>query len=112
MITAMPFPTEIFGDVMVVHAPEELGADRCEGLLDCVSLPAQFKVVIDLDATESLDSRGLTVLLDAQDRVRENGGEIKIATSNPINRKILEMTRLDQHIEMFDSVIDAVRSLR
>jgi hypothetical protein len=24
-------PTEIFGQVIVVHTPEELGADQCDG---------------------------------------------------------------------------------
>jgi anti-anti-sigma regulatory factor len=39
-------------------------------------------------------------------------GDLKIATSNPINRKILELTRLDQQLEVFDSVVDAVKSFR
>ena len=34
----------------------------------------------------------------------------KIATTNPANRKILEMTRLDEQLEVYDSVIDAVKS--
>ena len=40
----------------------------------------------------------------------KRGGEVKIATTNSANRKILEITRLDQHLEVFDSVIDAVKS--
>lgn len=39
-------------------------------------------------------------------------GDVKISTSNNANRKILEITRLDQHLEVFDSVIDAVRSFQ
>ena len=53
-------------------------------------------MVVDLDATETIDSRGLTALLNWQDNLRELGGDLKIATTNPNNRKILEMTRLDQ----------------
>ena len=37
-------------------------------------------------------------------------GDLKISTSNAANRKILEITRLDQQLEVFDSVIDAVKS--
>ena len=67
-------------------------------------------VVIDLDNTETLDSAGLTALLDAQDALRELGGDAKIATKNHGNCKILEITQLDQHLDVFDSVIDAVKS--
>jgi anti-anti-sigma regulatory factor len=35
---------------------------------------------------------------------------MKIAVANPANRKILEITRLDQQIEVFESVVEAVRS--
>jgi len=59
-----------------------------------------------------INSRGLTSLLDGQDRLREEDGELKIATTNATNRKILEITRLDQQLEVFDSVIDAVKSFQ
>jgi anti-sigma B factor antagonist len=59
-----------------------------------------------------LDSTGLSTLLDAQDELRAHGGDLKIATTNNVNRKILEITRLDQRVEVFDSVIDAVKSFR
>jgi hypothetical protein len=35
---------------------------------------------------------------------------MKICTTNATNRKILEITRLDERLEVFDSLIDAVRS--
>jgi len=37
---------------------------------------------------------------------------LKISTDSAVNRKILEITRLDQQLEVFDSVIDAVKSFR
>ena len=38
--------------------------------------------------------------------------DVKIATTNAINRKIFEVTRLEQQLEVFDSVVDAVKSYR
>ncbi|MEX2558891.1 MAG: STAS domain-containing protein [Pirellulales bacterium] len=108
----MNLPTEIFGEVIVVHTPEELGADQAaafEALL--VSLERRH-VVLDLDSTETLDSQGLTALLNSQDNLRELGGDVKLATSNSSNRKILEITRLDRQLEVFENVIDAVKSFR
>ncbi|MCS7306743.1 MAG: STAS domain-containing protein [Thermoguttaceae bacterium] len=108
----MNLPTEVFGEVVVVHAPEEFGADQAPAVLAYLTGQAQSRVVLDLDNTEFLDSAGLEALLDAQDRLRELGGELKIAVANPVNRKILEITRLDRHLEVFDNVLDAVKSFR
>jgi len=108
----MNLPTEIFGEVIVVHTPEELGADQVDGFQARLSTLERSKVVLDLDGTEAIDSAGLTALLDAQDKLREDGGLIKIATTNYFNRKILEITRLDRQLEVFDSVVDAVKSFQ
>jgi hypothetical protein len=37
-------------------------------------------------------------------------GDLKISTSNASNHKILEITRLDQQLEVYESVLEAVRS--
>ena len=106
----MNLPTEIFGDVIVVHTPEELSRDQADGFESFVTGLERNNVVVDIDNTESLDSGGLEALLAGQRRLRELGGDVKIATTNNINRKIFEITRLDDQIEVFDSVIDAVKS--
>ena len=108
----MNLPTEIFGEVIVVHTPEELGADQCEAFEGYVPTLERRKVVLDLDNTETIDSKGLAAMLSVQETLRAEGGEVKVATSNPVNRKIFEITRLDQQLEIFDSVLDAVKSLQ
>ena len=108
----MNLPTEIFSDVIVVHTPEELGADQREDFEAYLPTLERNNVVLDLDATELLDSEGLTAVLNVQDTLRDEGGDVKIATTNAINRKILEITRLEQQLEVFDSVVDAVKSYR
>lgn len=108
----MNLPTEIFGDVVVVHAPEELGNDQVDEFRAYLAGQDRKNVVLDLDNMEMIDSAGLTALLEAQEKFRMDDGDVKISTSNNANRKILEITRLDQHLEVFDSVIDAVRSFQ
>lgn len=106
----MSLPTEIFGDVIVVHTPEELATDQADSIESLLVTLERVNVVVDLDGTETFDSRGLTSLIESQDNLRELGGNLKIATANPANRKILEMTRLDERLEVFESVVDAVKS--
>jgi anti-sigma B factor antagonist len=106
----MKLPTEIFGETIVVHTPEELGTDAADLLENCLTSLERSKVVVDLNGSETIESGGLEALLNAQEALQALGGDLKIATTNEANRKILEITRLDQQFEVFDSVIDAVRS--
>ncbi|HEV2972172.1 MAG TPA: STAS domain-containing protein [Pirellulales bacterium] len=108
----MNLPTEVFGNVAVVHAPDEVGEEQAAALIGFCAGLGQSRIVLDLDGTELLESAGLTAFLDAQDQLRTNEGDLKIATTNGVNRKILEITRLDQQLEVFESVIDAVKSFR
>jgi anti-sigma B factor antagonist len=106
----MNLPTEIFGDVIVVHTPEEVGSDQADRLENYLTTLDRHQVVVDLDGTEQLDSAGLTTLLNVQEALRALDGDLKLATANATNRKILEITRLDEQLEVFDAVIDAVKS--
>jgi len=108
----MPFPTEIFGNVIVVHTPKELGGEGCGALESFVPTLERPNVVLDMDATEIIDSRGLEALLNVQDKLRDSAGEAKIAATGAVNRKILEITRLDQQLEVFDGVVEAVKSFQ
>jgi anti-sigma B factor antagonist len=106
----MKLPTEIFGDVVVVHTPEELGADTSVQLERFLTSQERSNVIVDLDGSETIDSGGLEALLTAQEALRALSGDLKIATTNKANRKILEITRLDEQLEVFETVIDAVKS--
>jgi anti-sigma B factor antagonist len=106
----MKLPTEVFGDVVVVHTPEELGGDLAGQLEEFLTTLERSNVIVDLDGSETIDSAGLESLVNAQEALKALGGDLKISTHNTANRKIMEITRLDQHLEVFDTVIDAVKS--
>jgi len=108
----MNLPTEIFGDVIVVHTPDELGSHQCEEFTIFASTLERDCAVLDLDNTELLDSQGLTAILEVREMLQQKGGDLKIAATNATNRKILDITRLDQQLEVFDSMIDAVKSFQ
>ncbi len=108
----MKLPLEVFGDTAVVHTPEEFTGEQSDGFLAFMTTVTQDRIVLDLDNTENFDSAGLTAICDLADRARASGGDVKFATNNALNRKILEITRLDQQFEVFDSVVDAVKSFR
>ncbi|MCA9270646.1 MAG: STAS domain-containing protein [Planctomycetales bacterium] len=103
-------PTEIFGDTIVVHAPDELAEEQADEFVAYVTALERSNVIVDLDATESLDSKGLEAIMESREVLHDLQGDLKIATTSKVNRKILEITRLDRQVEIFESVIDAVKS--
>lgn len=111
----MQITTEIFGNVLVAHTPDELTDDNSDDFVTALSdaiNQQHYQVVLQMDRSEILDSAGLTALLDLQDLTREQGGNLKISGLEEPGKKILEMTRLDQRIDLFDSVIEAVSSFQ
>jgi len=106
----MNLPTEIFGDVIVVHTPDEVTLENAEELEDFLTTLERSFVIVDMDGTEMLDSIGLEAVLNSMDSLRVMGGDLKVATNNATNRKIFEITRLDQQIDVHSSVLEAVKS--
>ena len=68
--------------------------------------------MLDLDNSEVIDSFGLTAILDAQDNLREMHGDLKIACANTVNRTILEITRLEDRLDIFERGMDGVTRYR
>ena len=106
----MQLPTEIFGEVIVVHAPEEVSEDCAHQFEEFITTQERVKVILEMDGTETLDSAGLASLLKRARPPRQQKGDLRISTNNKVNRKILEITRLDQQLEIYENVLDAVKS--
>lgn len=111
----MQITSETFGDVVVVHTPDDLMEETARLLTDAVEghlRKGSSAIVLQMDRTDGYDSQGLTALVDLQDHARQSGGAVKISGLADPGRKIFELTRLDQRFDLFDSVIDAVASFR
>lgn len=111
----MQITTETFGDVLVVHTPDDLMEESSRLLTEAVDghlRKGSSAIVLQMDRTDTYDSVGLGSLLDLQDQARQAGGAVKISGLAEPGRKIFEITRLDQRFDLFDSVIDAVASFR
>ncbi len=106
----MRLPTEVFGNVVVVHTTDELAGQEAAEVVQFLASLEPVQVVLDIDALEVVDSHGLEALLDAKDRLVQRGGDLRITTTNAVNRTLLRITRLDDQLEVFDSLIDAVKS--
>ncbi len=66
-------------------------------------------LVIDLDATDYIDSVGLGLILGALKRVRTQGGSVVVACGEERIRRVLELTELDRIVRVIRSVGDVDR---
>ena len=109
----MQITTEIFGNVLVAHTPDELTEETSDQLRNALEISlekGQKFVVLQMDRSDLFDSAGLSALLDIKDLFRENQGNVKLSALNETGRRILEVTRLNRQFDVFESVIDAVAS--
>jgi len=111
----MPMATETYGDVAVARLEDELSCEnvlRFEAILDQPMGEGIRNYVIDMEKTEYLDNAGLEAISDFSERLEESGGQLKFSGLGPGCRKIFELTRFDRRFDVFDSLIDAVRSFQ
>ena len=111
----MAITTETYGDVTVARLEDELTSDNAERFRYVLETPLEEGIrhfVIDLEKTEYLDNAGLEALDDLRGKLEDVGGQVKFSGLGPGCRKIFELTRLDRRVDIFDSLIDAVRSFQ
>src|SRR3954462_12650685 len=61
------------------------------------------KFVIDFSNTGYIDSSGLGVLVSLSKKIREQGGELRLANLNEDRRTLFELTKLDTLFSIADS---------
>lgn len=98
---------------------ERFSTIRAEGRLTATSVPVlraaiaglvedgDTRVVIDLSATEFIDSSGLGVLIGGLKTARQAGGDLRIAGATDAVRKVLSLTNLDRVLRNHSSAAEA-----
>ena len=66
------------------------------------------KVVVDFTNTGYIDSSGLGVLVSLSKKIREQGGELRLASLNEDLRTLFELTKLDTLFEIADTREEAL----
>ena len=65
-------------------------------------------LVIDLSGVDFLDSTGLGVVVGVLKRVRGLGGSLQVVVTERRVRKVFEITRLDEILDLRDTLDDVV----
>lgn len=75
-------------------------ADQLSAALGDVSPASGERLVIDLTAVSFMDSTGLRVLIGANGAAAEGGYELLIVTGESPAKRVLELTRMDEHMQV------------
>lgn len=90
------------GEVDVATAP------RLRERLVAMVGAGSYRIVVDLDDVEFIDSTGLGVLIGARKRVSAHDGDVRLVSNEARIVKVFEITGLDQVFSIFDAIDDAV----
>lgn len=78
------------------------GAARVEQELERIEREPPATIVLDLRDLAFMDSTGLRVIVAADSRAREQARRLVIVRGSATVQRIIEMTRLDERLEIVD----------
>ena len=102
----MGFQVEKVNDVLVVDVEGQLIVGNRQELKQKVLEEldnGERKFVVDFEKTGYIDSSGLGVLVSLSKKVREQGGELRLANLNEDLKTLFELTKLDTLFHIADS---------
>lgn len=106
------WPVQWVGQRAIVTFPDEIDANNAYDARDClVALIEQDDariVVADLSQTTFCDSAGITALATARRKAVTYGAVFALVCSSPQVLRILELTGLDQMLQPFATVDEAL----
>ena len=107
--------TRNLGDVMVIHCQGRIVyRDEAESLSKVVDnvLYHTDKLLLDLSGVKSLDSAGIGELVLVYTRAQEKNASLKFAGANSLVRTLLDLTNLDQVLDVQPSIEAALEAFR
>ena len=96
---------EVSGEIDVYTAPK-----LREALLNLVE-SGNYRLIVDMEGVEFLDSTGLGVLVGGLKRVRAHDGAIDIACTQGRILRIFKITGLSNVFAIYDTVDDALAAV-
>lgn len=86
------------------------GADDLKARINGLLEGSLGRCVVDASAIQYADSRGLEVLVEANEQIARTGHPLKLCGVNETLRQVLELTGLAAQFEFFADANSAVRS--
>jgi len=109
----MSFEVRKHGDVTVIDVEGQLivgnRQELKQNVLEVLEAGGR-KFLIDFSSTGYIDSSGLGVLVSLSKKIREQGGELRLANLNEDLRTLFELTKLDTLFHIANNREEALTS--
>ncbi len=83
---------------------------QLSAILDECLTHGQPRLVLDLEKVPLIDSQGLELLLDYQERCLDHGGSMKLAAPSALCHDILTVTEVASRFDIYRDCVSAVGS--
>ena len=110
----MKIKRQDYNDVTVIELHGEFEADFCgifQETITGIVAENRTEIVLDMSNVSFIDSQALERLLWARDYCNSNKSQIKLASLDENCSKILEITRLENELDIYPELSEAVKSL-
>lgn len=81
-------------------------ADRLTKALDGLTVENGGRLAVDLSSVPFMDSTGLRLLISANRAANEGGYEFAVITGDSPAKRVFELTKMDNHINVVGSLSD------
>ena len=101
------------GAIDVISTSDALIADHLDDLetklTECLE-EGQPHIVLDLNASALIDSRGLELLVLSRADCAQCGGDLKLSGLSPLVKEVLRITDVASNFDIYEDPTSAVRS--
>lgn len=95
---------EIVGRITV--APE---CQQIEWLISALLRENESKIILDISGVDRVDSTGVGIIFMCFAKVREAGGELRLAGATGLVEKVLRIATVDTRVRMYDTTAEALK---
>jgi anti-anti-sigma factor len=94
--------------VVLAGEVDATNSDELYGVLESVVTQRPRLLVVDMSELSFMDSTGLRMLLRSSRALDQQGGVLALAAPQTSVARVLQLTRADQLIPVYESVADAI----
>jgi anti-anti-sigma factor len=94
--------------VVLTGEVDATNSEELYNILESVVLQRPRLLIVDLSDLSFMDSTGLRMLLRATRELDQQGGVLSLAAPQASVARVLQLTRADQLIPVYESVADAI----
>ena len=107
-VSAPGVPGATYTVVVLAGEVDATNSDELYGVLESVVAQQPRLLIVDMSGLSFMDSTGLRMLLRSTRALDQQGGVLALAAPQVSVARVLQLTRADQLIPVYDSVADAI----